>query len=50
MFRCEGNVSGKLSLSFSTFLKVTLRDILLENPLQNLNGVTDFSLDEFLKN
>ena len=47
--RCEVNTLGVFSCNFSTFFKVSQNGFILENCLQNLNGVTDFSQKNFLQ-
>ena len=46
--RCEVNTLGILAFNFSMFLRF-LKGIHIENCLQNLNGVTDFSQVNFRK-
>ena len=45
--RCEVNTLGKLACNFSTLFKDSPRDFFLENRLQDLNGVTDFSQENY---
>ena len=47
--RCEVKTLGTFACNFSTFFRVSQRDSNLENCLQNLNGVTDFSQKNFPK-
>ena len=44
--RCEVNILRKVACNFSTGFKILERNF-SENPLQNLNGVTDFSQENF---
>ena len=41
--RCAVNTFGKLACNFGMFFKVSLKGFILENSLQNLNRVADFS-------
>ena len=47
--RCEANILGTFACNFSTFFKGSQKGFILENCLQNLNGVTDFRQKNFLK-
>ena len=42
-------MSGNLAHNFSTFFYGFSMGFVLENPLQNQNGVTDFGQEKFLK-
>ena len=44
---CEVSTLGILAFNLNTFLKVSQRGSFLENWLQNLNGVTNFSKKNF---
>ena len=46
--RCEANTLAKPACSFSKFIKSPQGNF-LENCLQNLDGVTDFSQEKFEK-
>ena len=46
--RCNVNILGTVAVSFGTLFK-SRSLFVLENPLQNFNGVTDFRLEEFCK-
>ena len=45
--RCEVNTLGIFACNFSTFFLGFSKGFILENRLQNLNGVTDFSQENF---
>ena len=45
--RCEANTLGISAFDFRTFIKVSSKGFILENRLQNLNGVTEFGQENF---
>ena len=45
--RCEVNTLRKFACNFSTFFKVSRRELFLDDRLHNLKGVADFSQKNF---